>query len=444
MAKYYKAKYDKKLNKGVYGVSLVGSPAMEGKAIFLNKQKQNVEFKTIDKERRIVFGMILQPDFDVYRYDEETGEEYFISFDKETIYNLAHDFMSNGYNNNSSLEHKTKIDGVSIVETWVVEDSEKDKTSFFGLNEKVGSWVGMMKIENNNVWENYCKTGKIGGFSIDAFIGLEEIKDVKNTLKDGTEITFSMMVRGTEVFYINGDPLPSGKYELATDIEIEVLDGVITDIKEINLKSIEMSKEVLEEAQKQTSILTELATSIKSLFLNSDKGSETVEVKLGSVKSKDGSITFEFDGETAEVGASIYVMSEDGQKVPVPVGEYPLEGEMILVVEPEGVIAELNPENAEAPAQEEMNTETGTISNDAKAVEEITNAIKSILIKYEAQEKEIGDLKTQLSKMEKESEGVKTLLSETPAKKPIKSQPIQVDLKKMNNEQRINYFLNNK
>lgn len=444
MIKYYKAKYDKKLNKGVYGVSLVGSPAMEGKAIFLNKHNHQVKFKTIDEERRIVFGMILQPDFDVYRYDEETGEEYFISFDKETIYNLAHDFMSNGYNNNSSLEHKTKIEGVSIVETWVVEDSEKDKTSFFGLNEKVGSWVGMMKVENSNVWENYCKTGKIGGFSVDAFIGLEEVKRPKNELKDGTPITFSgiMFCKGDSLYYMDGEPLKTGKYELATEVEVDIIDGVVQSIKEINLKSIEMSKEVLEEAQKQTSILTELATSIKSLFLNSDKGVETVEVKLGSVKSKDGSITFEFDGETAEVGASVYVMSEDGQKVPVPVGEYELEGEMILVVEPEGVIAELKPANAEAPAQEEMNTETGSISNDAKAVEEITNAIKSILIKYEAQEKEIVDLKTQLSKMEKESEGVKTLLSETPAKKPIRSQVGQPD-QKLSLSERLSQKLNN-
>lgn len=440
--KYYKGKYIKKLNKGVYGVSLVKNPAMEGEAIFLNADEKRLQFKTVNEEQRIVLGMIMQPDFNVYRYDDKTGEEYYISFDAETIKELAHDFMTNGYNNNSSIEHKTKINGVSIVETWIVEDSEKDKTSVHGLNEKVGSWVGMMKIENNDVWENYVKSGKIGGFSIDAFVSLEEVKEEKNQLKDGTPITFSMMVKGTEVFYMDGSPLKTGKYELMTDIEIDVVDGVIKDMKEINLKSIEMSKEVLEESQKQTSILTELSSAIKSIFLNTDKKEEVVKVEFGSVKSKDGSVTFEFDGETMTPEGAIYVMTDDGQKVAVPVGEYELEDGSILVVETEGIIKEVKPAMTEAPANEEMTQEQ---PQSVQSNADLVNAIKSVLIKYTEEIKgELNTVKTELSELKKENEQLKVTLSETPARKPIKSQPVQVDLKKMNNEQRINYFLNNK
>ena len=215
---YYKAKYTRDINTGVYGVSLVGMPAMKGTPVFLNKDKKQevIKFKTLNEEKRLVLGMIMQPDLDIYRCDEKTGKEYYIRFDADTIRELAYDFIENGYQKNSSLEHETEIDGVSIVETWIVEDPEMDKTKVYGLSETKGSWVGAMRIQNDEVWLEYCKTGKIGGFSIDAVVELEQV----------------------------------------------------------NLKSnINMSKEVLEETQKQTSILSDVLNAVKLAFTPKEKRS---------------------------------------------------------------------------------------------------------------------------------------------------------------------------
>lgn len=440
MIKTYEAIFNEDDNIGVYGISLVKSPAMEGVFVALNKDEQ-IQFKEVDKEERKVVGLVLEPNKPIYR--NNNGEEYNIIFREETIKNLAYNFFKKNFQKNSTIEHEDskKIENVTFVESWIVEDTEKDKQNVYGFNYPVGSWLAVLKIDDDATWNNYVKTGKVKGFSIDGLLSLQEVKEEKNQLKDGTPITFNgvMFTKGDTLYLMNGEPLKTGKYELATEVEVDIIDGVVQSIKEINLKSIEMSKEVLEEAQKQTSILTELTSSIKMLF-SSMKDGKNVKVEFGSVKSKDGSVTFEFDGDTMTPEGAIFVMTEDGQRVAVPVGEYELEDGSILVVEPEGIIKEVKSAQAPAPAQEEMNTNTSEISNDAKAVEEITNAIKSILIKYEAQEKEVGVLKTQLSKMVDESEDLRLLLSQTPARKPIKSQPVAVDLSSMTELEKRRYF----
>ena len=374
---YYKAKYTRDINTGVYGVSLVGMPAMKGTPVFLNKDKKQevIKFKTLNEEKRLVLGMIMQPDLDIYRCDEKTGKEYYIRFDADTIRELAYDFIENGYQKNSSLEHETEIDGVSIVETWIVEDPEMDKTKVYGLSETKGSWVGAMRIQNDEVWLEYCKTGKIGGFSIDAVVELEQV----------------------------------------------------------NLKSnINMSKEVLEETQKQTSILSDVLNAVKLAFTPKEKEAEQ-EVKLGSVKTQDGKIVIEFDGDELVVGASAWIMADEVTKVPVPVGEHPLEDGKVLVVTEEGIVGEVKDAVAEeAPAEpqaEEMAKEPTQAPSDTEIVNEIANDIKSILVKYTEVQADVKEIKTSLSKALKENEELKVALNEQPATKPKKSQPAQAGTK---------------
>jgi hypothetical protein len=198
------------------------------------------------------------------------------------------------------------------------------------------------------------------------------------------------------------------------------IDGLLS-LKEVNFKSeINMSKEVLEETQKQTSILTELANAIKTAFSKP----EEKEVKLGEIKTADGTITIEYEGEELVAGVSAWINAEDDTRVPVPVGEHPLENGMVIVVTEEGLVAEVKemvqeaPEQ-EAPAQEPMSE---TAKNDAEIAKEIETAIKSILIKYSEMEKKIDAVI-------KENADLKVALSETPATTRVKAVPTQVELK---------------
>ena len=66
-----------------------------------------------------------------------------------------------------------EVDGVFLTESWIVEDSEKDKTAIYNLNAPVGAWAVSMRIENDDVWEN-VKQGKYLGFSIEGIFTEQE------------------------------------------------------------------------------------------------------------------------------------------------------------------------------------------------------------------------------------------------------------------------------
>jgi len=149
---------------GVEAISLVEFPAIESNWIALKKE---VKFEAVDNERRMLYGPALIPDKPILRIDKETGEEYYIVFDKETIYNCAHAFMKNGFQNSHTYEHAKPIEGVTVVESWYKE-GENDKSAHLGMEVPVGTWIIGSKVDNPEIWEN-VKAGKVKGFSIEGY-----------------------------------------------------------------------------------------------------------------------------------------------------------------------------------------------------------------------------------------------------------------------------------
>jgi hypothetical protein len=78
-------------------------------------------------------------------------------------------YLLNGKQNNATIEHELKLQGVCMVETWIKEDMEKDKSAIYGMNDPIGTWMGCLKVTNDDVWENDVKTGKVKGFSIEGY-----------------------------------------------------------------------------------------------------------------------------------------------------------------------------------------------------------------------------------------------------------------------------------
>jgi len=272
--KTFQISYDPEQNKGIYALSVVKSPAMESKFITLKDASKPIKLATISDERRVLMGVALIPDKPIYRNDPEMGE-YNIVFSADTIEKAAYDFIRNGNSNNSTIEHEIDLgsDKVSVVESWIIEDTNKDKSRKYGFDEPVGSWMVTMKIHDDAVWA-MAKAGEIQGFSIDGFFNLNEVK--------------------------------------------------MSETKE-----------------------TSKWEQFKALFAETP---EAKAVKLGEVKSADGTVTMEFEGETLEAGVAISIVGEEGN-VPVPVGEYELEGDQILVVVEEGVVDSVSAKVAEEEAE---------------------------------------------------------------------------------------------
>jgi hypothetical protein len=77
--------------------------------------------------------------------------------------------MQNKLIDSVNIEHDSErtVDDVTLVESWLVDDSEKDKSALYGYNLPKGSWMAKYKVNNDKVWDEYVKTGKVKGFSIE-------------------------------------------------------------------------------------------------------------------------------------------------------------------------------------------------------------------------------------------------------------------------------------
>mgnify|MGYP005987686873 CR=1 FL=1 len=162
---------------GIEAISLVEFPAIEENFVALSKHK--VEFKTVDTEKRVIVGLALVPDKPIYRRSGD--KEYNIIFSKETVRKASELYLKRLKLNNATLEHDEQMtSGVSVIESWIVEDPSKDKTALYGLNAVKGAWAVTMKIDNDEVWED-VKSGKYLGLSIEGMFSdrAEDVEEVE-------------------------------------------------------------------------------------------------------------------------------------------------------------------------------------------------------------------------------------------------------------------------
>ena len=154
------------LLSGIEAISIVDKPAIEENFIAL-KEQTKVNLAEIDKEKRILMGAALIPNKNIYRTDGE--DEYYIYFSDDTVRKASELFLMRGNQNKSTLEHEAELNGLTVVESWIIEDEVHDKSRKYGLDMPVGTWMVSMKVNNDEVWENYVKTGLVKGFSIEGY-----------------------------------------------------------------------------------------------------------------------------------------------------------------------------------------------------------------------------------------------------------------------------------
>jgi hypothetical protein len=172
---------------GVEAISVVEFPAIEENFIALNQQLQLAK---VDDEKRILMGAALIPNKNIYRRNGD--DEYYIFFSDATVKKASELFLMNSNQNNATLEHQKKINDLSVVESWIVEDTEMDKSKKYGLNAPVGTWMVSMKVNNDTIWNDFVKTGKVKGFSIEGYFAdklemslqLEKEQELIQKIKD--------------------------------------------------------------------------------------------------------------------------------------------------------------------------------------------------------------------------------------------------------------------
>jgi hypothetical protein len=179
---------------GIEAISIVESPAIESDFVALKSDE--IKLAEVDKEKKILMGALLIPNKPIYRKTE--GDEYYIYFSRDTVLKASQRYLTNGYQSNSTLEHSDNLQGLTLVESWIVEDEVQDKSRKYDMNVPVGTWMGTVKVENDEVWNQYVKTGKVKGFSIEGFFA-DKIEKPKLSLEqieeeEGAEML--SMIRG--------------------------------------------------------------------------------------------------------------------------------------------------------------------------------------------------------------------------------------------------------
>ena len=169
----YKAIIDDE-NTGMYCISLVDEPAVEINWLAFEKQEE-LEFKVENEDKHIIRGVIMRANYPIYRIGN-SGYEYYIQYDAETIRLMAQKYLKDGFQNNIDTQHNNQLqDGVYLVQ-WFIKDIEN------GINPKGfesvedGSLFAEFKVENEEIW-NQIKEGTFKGFSLAGFFDVEEVSD---------------------------------------------------------------------------------------------------------------------------------------------------------------------------------------------------------------------------------------------------------------------------
>ena len=227
---------------GIHLVSIVDDPAIQLNSITLSDEEIEVEvFLSSEDEMRVV-GPALVPDKPIFR---KSKGGYFIYFTKEDIKNLVKKFNRTGGNNRIGLDHNGSVSDAYINEQWIVENPEKDKSSFYNLSVESGTWMLDVQITDQSLWAE-LKKKKTLGFSIEALLGLKinEVSMVNEELNENEVVDTNVETIVSEETTNDDNTSEVDTTENETVEEVsETIEEVVETTEEADFSGIEFAVE---------------------------------------------------------------------------------------------------------------------------------------------------------------------------------------------------------
>lgn len=166
---------------GIGCLSLVEHPATDSLFMCFSKQ---MNFSIDDEEKRIISGVIMEPDKPIYRNDN--GREYYVVFTKETIRLMVEKFFIDGVNNRIDLEHNNKpVDGVHLIEMFIKDSDRGINPNYITCAD--GSLIGTYKVVDADLWQE-IKNGTFKGFSLAGTFSLRRKNEYEDILEMLTKL----------------------------------------------------------------------------------------------------------------------------------------------------------------------------------------------------------------------------------------------------------------
>lgn len=340
------------LEQGIDATALVENPAIQRNWMAFNNHK-DFTFKTHNEEKRILAGALMVADFPMYR--NMNGKEFFVKFSSETIEQLADRMVLNGKLTKFNFEHDSKQELADMhIQQFFIINTELGMDTPKGFDTLPnGSLFAFVKVNNDKVWYEYVKTGKVKAFSIE------------------------------------------GNFEAKGEFSEQQF------INEFN--------QILNMANKKeaTSKLDELVAKAKALFSETEKVEveKEEEVKMAKATLTDGTIV-SYEGELAE---GTIVLLEDGTTAPD--GEHTFEDGTVISIEGGQVVAVAKPMTDQEMAIQELTNkvtalETENASLKSEFQKSITESVSKVEEKFNSQIKEANQLTSDVLEL------VKTLVND--------------------------------
>ena len=206
---------------GIEQIAFTANPAIKVKGMAFSSEAKPMFFS--DELKYRITAPALIP-MDIYRYDDDAKQEYFVQFTKEEIENIHGKFMRDMVNRDLfNLEHDTeKTVPAYVLEAWIVENPKKDKAySSFGIEVPEGTLMVTAQVTDKEYYAELVSEEQIG-FSIEGYLGMK-LSEQTNKTK------------------INMNKLPDGEHLIEGKIYV-VKDGEVIEIKEV--EKVEASEEV--------------------------------------------------------------------------------------------------------------------------------------------------------------------------------------------------------
>ena len=264
-------------------MSLVDDPAMSIDMVCFSKE-QKMNFSIQDESQHNILTCLVRVDFPILRLTED-GNPYYIVFNKETAKVLCQRLMTDGMQQNISVDHNGKlIQGIHLQEVFIKDSSLG--ISPVGFEDAAdGSLMGVYHIEDEALW-NDCIEGRFKGISIESLLSIEEFKKKcnkkikKNNMNKIKEMLKKLLLEfnslstniaelyweedtelmvGYKVFVEDesGNKVPAmdGEY-ISDENKIKVAGGTVTEIEKREVDDMPVNvpaekKDVMEEPAKE-------------------------------------------------------------------------------------------------------------------------------------------------------------------------------------------------
>jgi hypothetical protein len=162
-----------------YKVSLVKDPAIESTLLKFKNETEDILYFA-NEEKKIVYSVAMIPNKLIPRNNVK-GKPANVFYSAETIEKFQQNYFRTNANNGTNINHATfNTEGIFPFESWIVSNSENDKSNELGLNAPNGSLIMGFKIDNPEVWDE-VKSGNLDGLSVEGNVIFEQQTNIKMT-----------------------------------------------------------------------------------------------------------------------------------------------------------------------------------------------------------------------------------------------------------------------